>query len=235
MNNTTIQLKTKQRLNKLSSSDYDNLQPWMIVEAFNKGMVNWCRRNLHGLNVKQTGDEQSKRRIDDLQILLKEEPVTLTERDLFVETTNELPDDYFEWKRISASGGSECCADPRRMVIYLAEEGNVDELLRDKNKQPNFEWAETFCTLKSNRVRIYTNNEFTLDNAILSYYKQPRRIEIVGVVDPYTTIASTVEVECEFKDDIVELLIDEAAKVLAGDIESMNQVQTATGQVEGNN
>jgi hypothetical protein len=235
MNNTTIQLKTKERLNKLASSDFDNLQPWMIVEAFNKGTVNWCRRQLHGLNIKQTGDEQSKAKIDDLQVLLKEETVQLTNRDLFVETTLVLPSDYFEWKRISANARNECCADSRKMVVYLAEEGNVDELLRDVNKQPSFEWGETFCTLKGNKVRIYTNNKFTLEPAILSYYKQPRRIEILGVVDPYTTLISTVEVESEFKDDIVELLIDEGVKILAGDIESMNQVQTATGQVEGNN
>jgi len=235
MNNTTIQLKTKERLNKLASSDFDNLQPWMIVEAFNKGTVNWCRRQLHGLNVKQMGDEQSKAKIDDLQVLLKEETVQLANRDLFVETTLVLPSDYFEWKRISANARNECCADSRKMIIYLAEEGNVDELLRDVNKQPSFEWGETFCTLKGNKVRIYTNNKFTLEPAILSYYKQPRRIEILGVVDPYTTVISTVDIESEFKDDIVELLIDEGVKILAGDIESMNQVQTATGQVEGNN
>jgi len=235
MNNTTIQLKTKERLNKLASSDFDNLQPWMIVEAFNKGTVNWCRRQLHGLNVKQTGDEQSKAKIDDLQVLLKEEIVQLTNRDLFTETTAVLPADYFEWKRISVNATNDCCADSRKMVVYLAEEGNVDELLRDINKQPSFEWGETFCTLKGNKVRIYTNNKFTLEPATLSYYKQPRRIEILGVVDPYTTITSTAEVESEFKDDIIELLIDEGVKILAGDIESMNQVQTATGQVEGNN
>ena len=73
MNNTIIQLKIKQRLNKLDSQDYDNLECWQIVEAFNKGQVNWCRRNLHGLNVKQEGDEQSKRRIDDLQVFNKSE------------------------------------------------------------------------------------------------------------------------------------------------------------------
>jgi hypothetical protein len=235
MNNTTIQLKTKERLNKLASSDFDNLQPWMIVEAFNKGTVNWCRRQLHGLNIKQMGDEQSKAKIDDLQVLLKEEIVQLTNRDLFTETTLVLPADYFEWKRLSVNATNECCTDSRKMVVYLAEEGNVDELLRDINKQPNFEWGETFCTLKGNKVRIYTNNNFKLEPATLSYYKQPRRIEILGVVDPYTTVVSTVEIESEFKDDIVELLIDEGVKILAGDIESMNQVQTATGQVEGNN
>lgn len=235
MNNAIIQLKIKQRLNKLDSADFDNIECWHMVEAFNKGQVNWCRRQLHGLNVKQTGDEQSKRRIDDLQILLKETNIPLTKRDLFVESSSILPADYFEWKRIGTKASSECCDGTKGMVVYLAEEGNVDELLRDKHKQPNYEWGETFCTLKSNRVRIYTNNEFDLTEATLSYYRQPVRIEILNCVDPYTQQVSTVDVECEFKDDIVELFIDEAAKILAGDIESLNQQQTAQGQVEGNN
>jgi len=235
MNNNILQLKVKQRLNKLASNDYDNIECWQIVEAFNKGQVNWCRRNLHGLNVKQTGDEQSKRRIDDLQILLKEEVISLRKKDLYVESVSRIPLDYFEWKRISGKASTDQCVNSKGMIIYLAEEGNVDELLRDKNKQPNFPWGETFCTLKGNRVRIYTNDEFEMTEAILSYYRQPLRIEIVGCVDPYTQLTSAVDIECEFKDDIVELFIDEAAKILAGDIESFNQQQTASGQVEGNN
>lgn len=235
MNNATILLKIQQRLNKLASSDYDNIEPWQIIEAFNKGQVAWCRRQLHGSNTKQTGDEQSKRRIDDLQIILSEVQITLVKADLYYTTNTGLPDNYFEWKRVSGNATNDCCKDPRRMVIYLAEEANVDELLRDKMKQPSFEWGETFCTLKDGEIRIYTNNEFDIPTASLSYYRQPLRIEIAGVVDPYTQVISAADVECEFKDDIIELFIDEAAKILAGDIESFNQAQTATQQVEGNN
>ena len=39
MNNATIQLKIKQRLNKLDSSDYDNIEAWQLIEAFNKGQT----------------------------------------------------------------------------------------------------------------------------------------------------------------------------------------------------
>lgn len=234
MDNATIQLKIRQRLNKLASNDYDNIECWQIVEAFNKGQVAWCRRQLHGLNVKQTGDEQSKRRIDDLQIILTDVNIDLLKRPTYYESTG-LPANYFEWKRISAKAINDCCDDPRPMVIYLAEEANVDELLRDNLKQPNFDWGETFCTLKDGNVRIYTNGVFEVPDASLSYYRQPRHIEIAGCVDPYTTTVSTVDVESEFKDDIIELHIDEAAKILSGDIESFNQQQTATQQVEGNN
>jgi len=234
MNNATILLKVQQRLNKLASNDYDNIEPWQIVEAFNKGQVAWCRRQLHGMNTKQEGDEQSKRRIDDLQIILTPGKITLQKRDTFYESIT-FPSDYFEWKRISAKATSPCCKDPRSMVIYLVEEANVDELLRDKMKQPSFDWGETFCTMLDGKIRVYTNNKFDVPKADLIYYRQPRNIEIIGVIDPYTQVISTVDVESEFKNDIVELFIDEAAKILAGDIESHNQVQTATQQVESNN
>jgi hypothetical protein len=233
MNNTTIQLKVKQRLNKLASQDYDNLECWQIVEAFNKGMVDWCRRNLHGNNLYKTGDEASKRRIDDMNILLSEVAITLVKKDAYYES-NGLPTDYFEWKRVSAKTNTSCCKD-RRMVIYLAEEANVDTLLRDVLKRPSFDWGETFCTLKDGNVRIYTNNEFEVPNARLSFYRQPLRIQIVGCVDPYTNVVSTVEVECEFKDDIIELFVDEAAKIIAGDIESINQISIQDSSVENNN
>lgn len=233
MDNVTIQIKIKQRLNKLASQDYDNLECWHIVEAFNKGMVNWCRRNLHGNNLYKTGDEGSKRRIDDLQILLTEISIDLSKRDLYYEY-QDLPDNYFEWKRISADSTTNCCG-KRRMVIYLVEEANVDLLLRDQYKKPSYEWGETFCTLKNNKMRIYTNDEFEVPKAKLTYYRQPRRIQILGCVDPYTNVVSTVEVQCEFKDDLVELFIDEAAKIIAGDIESVNQVSIQDNSVENNN
>jgi hypothetical protein len=86
MNNTTLQLKIKQRLNKLASNDYDNIQCWQIVEAFNKAQVQWVRRQLIGMNAEKQGDEQSMRKIDDLQNLLKEISIELFQKNLYVES-----------------------------------------------------------------------------------------------------------------------------------------------------
>lgn len=233
MNNAALQLKIKQRLNKLASNDYDNIECWQIVEAFNKAQLDWCRRNLHGLNVLQEGDEQSTRRIDDMQILLTTNNMVLTPYELYTET-NILPTDYFQWKRISIIGRSNCCED-KHFVVYLAEQANVDTLLKDYNKKPSFEWGETFATMRSNKIQIYTNNEFEVSKATLVYYRQPVKIEIDNCIDPYTQIRSTADVPCEFKDDITELLIDETVKILAADMESFNQYQRAQQSVEGNN
>ena len=234
MLNSTILIKVKQRLNKLASNDYSNLQDWQVVEAFNKGQSDWCRRNLHGLNLLKEGDEQSTRRIDDLQDLLITVPVTTSDRGKYYES-NDIPTDYLQWKRLSADAVDECCPDGRPLVIYLAEQANVDLLLRDVNKKPSFEWAETFVTMKGNKLQIYTNGEFKISGVRLTYYKQPIKIEIAGVKDPYTGLTPTVDVLCQFKDDLIELLIDECAKIMAGDIESTLQMQREAQAVENNN
>jgi hypothetical protein len=233
MNNATLQLKIKQRLNKLASNDYDNIECWQIVEAFNKAQIEWVRRQLHGNNMSKEGDEESKRRVDDLQQLLVDSVLNGADRVTFFEST-ALPANYMEFKRVSAFAKDECCPE-RSLSIYHAEEADIDQLLRDRYRTPNFEWAETFCTLLGDRIRIYTNDKFEIVRPRLFYYRKPINIQILNCVDPYTQVASTVDVPCEFRDDIAELLIDEAAAILAGDIESMLQYQRGTTSAERSN
>ena len=233
MKNSVIKVKVKQRMNKLASNDYDNIMDWQIVEAFNKGMVGWCRRQIQGTNLTKTGNESTTRRVDDIQVLITPLPMQFGKKDGFY-ASNSFPKDYFQWKRISAKMKADCC-EPRPAMIYLAEEANVDELLRDVNKNPNFQWAETFCTIGGNVIKIYTANKFDLEDVVLTYYRQPRRIQILGTVNPYTTEPSLEEVECEFKDDVIELLIDECVKIITGDIESITANQIAEQSVEQNN
>jgi hypothetical protein len=232
MQNSVLTIKIKQRLNKLDSNDYDNIECWQIVEAFNKAQVEWTRRQLHGINLVKEGDEQSTRRKDDLQVLLRTHTPILTDKEYYYKAP--LPENYLQWKRVDVYAKKDCC-DKRRMTVYFAEEGNLSQLLRDKSKQPNFEWSETFATLIDNNIHVYTNNEFEIESANFVYYRQPVKIEIQGCIDPYTGNASPVNVTSEFKDDIVELIIDEAAAVLAGDIESGNQYSRGTEGAERNN
>ena len=235
MNNAVLQIKIKQRLNKLDSEDYDNIQTWEMIEAFNKAQLEGCRRNLHGGNMYKEGDEASKRRIDDLQILLTELLLTGTVEDTFFRATNFPVNDYLEVKRVSVEATSECCPEPRSMTVYLAEEANVNLILRDPLKRPDFDWGETFCTLIDNEVRIYKDTSFNIVNPLLTYYRRPVYIQINGVLDPYTGLISTVDVECEFKDDIVELLIDETASILAGDIDNYTEMQRNQQAAERSN
>ena len=234
MLNETLRIKLKQRLNKLSSNDFDNIENWQIVEAVNKSQIEWVRRQLHGNNIYKEGDEMSKRRVDDLQILLEELDLTGTETDRYFETDNFPVDTYLEYKRVSIKATNDCCSDPRSMTVYLAEEANVELIYRDELKRPDFEWGETFCTLIGNAIRIY-RRDFTVVEPVLTFYRKPRLVEFAGVLNPYTATISANEVNCEFKDDIVELIIDETAALIAGGIENMIQMQREQQAAERNN
>jgi hypothetical protein len=224
MNNNLLQIKIKQRLNKLGSFDYDNIECWMIQEAFNKAQIEWVRRRLHGLNALKESSEQSVTVVDDLQILLSEIELRGLEKPKYFET-NPIPANYLHFVRISAKAKTDCCPARSFVSIYQAEEANVDILLGDNFKQPSFEWAETFCTILGDKIRIYTDGKFTVEDSKLVYYRKPKDIQILGCSNIETGQTFTANVECELKDDICEIIVDEAAAILAGDIESMNQYQ----------
>lgn len=220
MNNNLLQLKIKQRLNKLSSNDYDSFECWMIVEAFNKVQLERVR------NAAKQG-EATNGLVDDFGILLNETDLIGQNKPIYYES-QELPKDYLAGDRVSFLGVHKDCKEPRIFKVYDGEEKNLDELLKDPNKNPNFEWAETFKTQVSNTIRIYTDGKFQVTKPRLIYYRNPRPIAIEGCVNEYDELTSNVE--CEFRDDLVESLIDETAGLLAGDIESINQYQRLSRQ-----
>ena len=233
MNNNLLQIKVKQRLNKLSSSDFDNLECWMIAEAFNKAQVEWCRRQLHGNNIFKESDEQTTTRVDDLETLITTKDLSGNLVDTYFQSST-LPSNYMKFKRVSIKGKSIEC-DERPFKVYPAQEADVDELLSDVNKCPSFDWAETFCTLAGNSIKIYTDNKFIVINPKLTYYRLPRPVQFKGCIDIIKEELFSDDQESELKDDVVESIIDEACAILAGDIENMLQVQRNTQSAERDN
>lgn len=223
MTNALLQIKIKQRLNKLASLDYDNFQCWQIQEAFNKAQLEWVRRQVYGLNTRREGSEQSTGLIDDLRVILTDQVMPLADKTIYVEST--LPEDYLYYVRVDVMANSKCCPDKRRMTVYEVEEANMGILLTSDTKGPSFEWAETLSTLVGDKVRVYTNAEFSITDLNLVYYRKPREVKFNGCVDPSSGAVITADVTCEFKDDIAEILADETAAILAADIESLNQYQ----------
>ena len=231
MNNNLLQIKIKQRLNKLASLDYDNFECWQVQEAFNKAQLEWVRRQLYSINIRKQGEEQSSGLIDDLQRLMKHELVTVANREIYY--SGSLPTDYLHYVRTDVFAKKECCPE-RRMTVYEVEEANISIILNNKDKQPNFEWAETVATLVGNKVRVYTNKLFDITQCHLTYYRKPIEVQFSGCIDPSTGNTFIADQNCEFNDDVAEVICDNAAMILAGDIESVTQYQREQQNVQSN-
>lgn len=226
MNSLNAAIKIEQRLAKISSADARNIKGWQMEEAANKGMFDWIRRNKHGGNQYREGDEQTVQQVDDLQLLLKIEKlgVSGSQSGLYA-TTDFLPSDYLYFKRLTPNCTKGACTyAPIRST--LIEEANVDEYLRDYDSQPSFDFEECFHTLIGNKVHVYHNGDFSVVDVSLTYYRQPQMLHFVD--------ATKSGEDWEWKPDVAEQIIDEAVKILAGDIESLNQNALGKARVEEN-
>jgi hypothetical protein len=213
-----VSLSMNLRLNKGDSQDYDNLWKYHKANAFNKAVSDWVRRQIRGKNQTQEGDEESTSRVDDLQVLLLADNLTMKNRGLFAES-NKLPSDYLYHKRVTPIVTKGSCSNVR-IQSDLREEANVDVLL----PTCSFEFEQTFHTLIGNKVRIYHNDDFTIEKAELTYYRKPKVYDFGKLNDIV-----------EFKEDTCNILIDEACKILASDNESFNQKTVAQERAENNN
>ncbi len=215
--------KYKARLNKSDSEDYDNLWIYQVEETYNKGVQEVVRRLKRGKNSTREGDEETRDRVDDLQVLLKDKKISVGPYEIYSET-EEFPDDYLYYKRITPIVSKGDCR-AVRIKSHLKEEANVDDLLTNFDTQPSFDFEETFNTLINNKSRIYHNKDFTINEAVMVYYRQPK----------YISFNRTTAHPLEFKDDINELMIDEGITIMAGDIEGVTALQIANARKEANN
>lgn len=215
-----VSAKIDLRLNKGASSDFDNITSYQKQEAFNKAVLELVRRLYRGKNQTQEGDEETTARVDDLQILLKKDlSLILRDRGIYYETS-KIPTDYLYFKRLTPFASKEEC-EGIQLKSYLKEEANVDEY---SNILPSFDFQETFHTIIGNKFNIYHNKDFVINKVQLVYYRKPKEYNFKKLEDIV-----------EFKDDLAELLVDEACKILASDIESPNQIQLASQRIENNN
>ncbi len=213
-----VSAKIDLRLNKGASGDYDNLWGYQKQEAFNKAINEWVRRQKHGKNLTQEGDEETDIRVDDLQILLKTEVITSRDKGLFNQT-NKLPTDYLYFKRVTPTVSKNNCSNVQ-IKSHLREEANVDELVT----LPSFNFEETFHTIINNKIHIYHNKDFTIDKVTLTYYRKPKVYDFKKLTDVV-----------EFKDDVADILVDGACRIIASDLESINQKQLAEEREEKDN
>ena len=211
-----VSAKIDIRLNKGASADYDHTWSYIKEEAFNKAVNEWVRRQKHGVNMLKEGDEETDFKVDDLQVLLKADDVSPRNKGIYSEIT--LPSDYLYFKRATPIASKGNCSGVR-LRSYFREEANVDVLMH----VPSFKFEETFHTAIGNKIHIYHNKDFNVDKVLLTYYRKPKFYSF-----------KKLDTVIEFKDEIADIITDDACSIIASDIESLNARALTEGRGEKN-
>ena len=202
------------------NKEINNCPRKQVLLDLNKAINEWVRRQLHGKNQTQEGDEESTIRVDDLQVLLKPSSLNSRNKGLFNQT-DKLPIDYLHYKRVTPVVNKGKCS-KIRIKSHLREEANVDDL----NLLPSFKFEETFHTLMGNRINIYHNKDFNIDKVDIIYYKKPK---------VYEFSKPRLNDNIEFKEDVCELLVDDACTIISSDLQDLNAKAILEARAEKNN
>lgn len=212
-------------LEKQGSSSNANLNNWDKEDALNKGLNDWIRRQVHGTNPFREGSEESQMRVDDLEpLLIPERKISVTNGDIYSDIS-KLPENYRYYNRLTLVVSKGDCKDTRIKSKFV-ENANVDDLLEDWTFSPSFDFEQAFHIMASNKFRIYHNGEFEIEHVLLSYYTNPQYISCE--IKDFNKL-------WQWKDDVAEVIIDEAIKLLSGNIEAQNAFALAKARVEDNN
>lgn len=223
MNSLIASRRIDDGLEKQATSANGNFTPSHKEDAVNKVLSDWIRRQMQGINLLKASQEETTMKIDDLQILLVEKSLNVRKGKLSVDS-DTIPSNYRYYNKLSVYASKGNCSNVLIPSIFV-ENGNVDEYLSDATFSPSFEFEQCFHVLLNDKFRIFTGNNFEVDRALLSYYRNPLNISFQK---------EHLKEEWEWKEDVAELIIDEAIKYLAGNIEHLNAYQTTDKRLQEN-
>ena len=200
------------RLNKLSSNNSQNIPYPQFIRTFNTAQLQWVED-------RYKIDETSNTRIDELSILLKSQVLSKSVKENYYETTK--PDDYFHFKRLYGS--------PCNINIIPVKEGDINNLIKSANWRPSKDWEETISTIVGNTIRVYKDDNFSLEDIVLVYYRYPLEVDIAGYVK--TDGTSSTDIDPEFKGSSLREILDFTVQILSGDINDVNRFNSISNKI----
>jgi hypothetical protein len=233
--------KIDQRLNKLSSNSHQRIQLEDKILSLNEAQIKLIKQKIDGISiVSRLGADSFKKRYDDLQILVenyKDHPLTLAETN---DTLNQwsasiegLTPKYMFYVDSYFLATKGKCKDRIIWVnVELSKHGDTQFLLNNDHYKPSFEYQETFSSISTNKISIFTDGSFLPSKLYLMYIRYPQIINKSGYVmlDGEDSTDSNCELASYLEDEILDL----AVQNLAMYTENSSAVQSAQFRIQTN-
>lgn len=215
--------KIDQKLNKLSSNVHQEIPLEDKILALNEAQIKLIKQKVDGFSTNsKLGLDAFKKRYEDLQILIEEyedHKLTLLEvnKDLnkwSTSITTLEPKYMFYIDSYLLANKGKC----QNHIIWvnrdLIKHADIQILLTNNNYKPSFEYQETFNTISSDKIEVFTDGTFTPTFLYLSYLRYPEYIDKVGYVnfEGKDSIDNNSELPDYLEDELVDLTVQSLAK-----------------------
>lgn len=114
------------------------------------------------------------------------------------------PNDYFDFSNLFVLASKGVCENKKIDCIEIKDE-DKHQIIRGANTKPSFKHREAPFTMASDKIIVYTSDDFTTDSASLSYYRYPVQMGLVNDNDPESKFNNNI---LEFDDKFMNRVID---------------------------
>jgi len=233
--------KIDQRLNKLSTNDHQQINLEDKILALNEAQIKLIKQQVDGFSVASgMGMDSFKKRYEDLQRLViqyNHQPLTLTETNKEINqwTTSIdvlLPKYMFYIDSYILADKGRCKGRKIWINRDLAKHGDIQFIINNEHYKPSFEYQETFNSISSDEISVFTDGTFIPTDLYISYMRYPDYIDKAGYIG-FDNIAS-VDRNCELESYLEDELLDLTVQNLAMYTENQSAVQSATYRIQTN-
>jgi hypothetical protein len=162
-----LYLRALDKLNKLISNNEQDVPEYIFVYNFNEAQNHWVANNYKLDEFNRPISEN----LDDLLIKDFSLKPTLNNR---LYTTFERPADYLYYN--DSYTVIDTC--PYLIENNLKRNQDSSYLIKDSEWTPSLKFEHTFITLNDNKINVYHNGEFLINEIKLTYYKKPTPVDM---------------------------------------------------------
>jgi hypothetical protein len=214
--------KIDQRLNKLSANEHQQIQLEDKILALNEAQIKLIKQKLDGQNtVSGLGLDAFKKRYEDLQRLVVayndgELPLTLKNPEINQWTAyiDNLDPKYMFYVDSYVIASKGLCKDRKIWINQdLAKHGDLQFCLNNTHYRPSFEYQETFNSVSSDEISVFTDGTFTPSKIYVSYIRYPDYINSTGYImlDGEPSYNQDCELETYLEDELLDLTVQNLA------------------------
>lgn len=195
------------KLNALGTNYSQKIVPHVAMRSMNEAIGYWYDDRLRLVE----GNETLQR---ELQSLIRTEKLKISE---FADMYNAylLPEDFYSISKVNLKASNDCCE--ANLVSFLKENKNIELLYANGLSTPDFEFEQTFHTLKTGQIFIY-KKDFKILEVNLDYYKTIPEVDMATNYSHFDGTASK-DVDLIFDGSSAYEIIEITAKLLAGNLQ----------------
>lgn len=206
------------KVNRNDSNSNINVPKGKFVILYNEQAKRWLKQKLKRKLATNEIDELSSLLVDEKELV-------------FLDRHNEhydfeLPVDFFDISSAYVLAEKNNCK--RNLDVWPEKDKNIRNLLRDSNFKPSFDFEETIGIASNEKFKIYYD-DFEIKKAYLTYYKEPKNIDIEGYINSRNEQSTTINPD--LPDFAVNEIINRCALEFLGITENRDGFEVAKDRI----